>query len=82
MRQRILIEFAVEVPSEAVAGDVVTRIGREHSARLCEVLQSVTGYEPLSAPGRRGLQVGTEPVTWDPVEQDWVGSDDLVEGDE
>lgn len=80
MLQRVTIEFAVDVPNEGVAGDVMTRIRREHHAQLCEVLQSVTGYAPLVAPEQRGIIVGSEPVDWDEVEQDWVSLDD--EGDE
>jgi hypothetical protein len=76
MLQRVSIEFAVDVPNEGVAGDVETRIGHEHLARLCDVLQSVTGYEPLRAPGQRGLSVGAEAVTWSATEQDWVALDD------
>jgi len=79
MMQRVSIEFAVDVPNEDVARDVEIRIGREHLPRLCEVLQSVTGYEPLWAPGQRGLHVGTEPVTWSAVEQDWISPDDNVD---
>lgn len=75
MLQRVSIEFVVDVPNEGVAGDVETRIGREHHASLCNMLQSVTGYEPLWAPGQRGLSVGTEPVTWSATEEDWVPLD-------
>jgi hypothetical protein len=76
MRQQVLIEFVVDVPNEGVARDVETRIRYEHLARLCDELQSVTGYEPLRAPGQRGLYVTTEPVTWSPTEQEWVALDD------
>jgi hypothetical protein len=77
MMQRVSIEFVVDVPNEGVAGDVETRIGHEHLARLCDVLHSVTGHEPLRSPGQRGLYVATEPVTWSAAEQDWIGSDDV-----
>jgi hypothetical protein len=76
MMHRVLIEFAVDVPNDDVARDVETRIGHEHLARLCDVLQSITGHEPLRAPGQQGLYVGTEPVTWSAAEQDWVALDD------
>lgn len=76
MMHRVLVEFVVDLPNADVARDVETRIGSEHHARLCDVLQSVTGYEPLQAPGRPGLLVGTEPVTWNAGEQDWIGPDD------
>lgn len=77
--QRVVIEFVVEVPNADVAGDVETRISREHLARLCETFQAVTGYEPLSAPGRPGLLVATEPVTWNEGEQEWFGEDEVYE---
>jgi len=80
MMQRVLIEFVVEVPNMDVAGDVETRIGQEHQALLVDVLRSVTGYQPLQAPGKPGLYVGSEPVTWNAAESDWVGPDD--EGDD
>jgi hypothetical protein len=76
MFQRVLIEFVVEVPSMDVAGDVETRVGSEHQARLVDVLKGVTGYQPLQAPGRVGIYVGSEPVTWNPAEDDWIGPDD------
>jgi len=76
MMHRVLIEFVVDLPNPDVARDVETRIAREHHGKLCDVLQSVTGYEPLQAPGRSGLFVATEPVTWNPGEGDWVGPDD------
>lgn len=76
MMHQVLIEFVVDVPNEGVAGDVETRVGREHLDRLCDLLQSVTGFEPLRAPGQRGLYVATEPVAWSPTEQDWVALDD------
>ena len=83
MMQRVLIEFVVDLPNMDVASDVETRIGREHQARLCDVLQSVTGYQPLQIPGRLGLYVVTEPVTWDEDEQDWIGpEDDGDDGDD
>jgi hypothetical protein len=71
-----MIEFVVEVPNADVAGDVETRVAREHHDRLCETFKSVTGYEPHRAPGRPGFYVATEPVTWSESEQDWVGPDD------
>jgi hypothetical protein len=76
MTHRVMIEFVVDVPDENVAKDVVTRLAREHHARLCEVLQSVTGYAPIQVPGRQGIFVGIEPVEWDDKERDWVGPDD------
>jgi hypothetical protein len=76
MLQRVTIEFAVDIPNEGIARDVETRIQREHLAHLCSVLQAVTGYEPLLAPGQRGLNVGSEPVTWNTTERDWVALDD------
>jgi len=82
MMQRILIEFVVEIPNPDVAKDVETRIAREHQARLCDVLQSVTGYPPIRQPGKPGIYVATEPVTWNEAEQDWVGPDDVDEPDD
>ncbi len=82
MMQRVLIEFVIDIPNMGVAGDVETRIAREHHARLCDVLQSVTGYQPLQAPDRVGLYVATEPVTWDAAERDWIGPDDVDEPDD
>jgi hypothetical protein len=76
MLQRVTIEFVVDVPNEGVARDVETRIHREHHGRLCDALQSVTGFTPLLAPGQQGLAVGSEPVTWNAEEQDWVAVDD------
>jgi hypothetical protein len=76
MFQRVLVEFIVEVPNMDVAGDVETRIGSEHTARLCDVLQSMTGFQPLMKPGQPGLYVASEPVTWNQAEQDWIGPDD------
>jgi len=76
MLHRVTIEFAVDVPNESVARDVEIRIHREHHARLCDVLQSVTGYEPLLTPDQRGLAVSSEPVTWNVIEQDWIALDD------
>ncbi|HSX23316.1 MAG TPA: hypothetical protein VLE97_11135 [Gaiellaceae bacterium] len=76
MMQRVVIEFVVEVPNINVAGDVETRIEKEHHDRLCDVLQSVTGFKPMRAPGVAGLYVGSEPVTWNEAERDWVGPDD------
>ena len=82
MTHRVLIEFVVDVPNPGVARDVETRIVREHGARMCETLKSVTGYDPLSAPGRVGLLVAIEPVTWDAAERDWIGPDDNGESDD
>ena len=82
MQQRVLIEFVVEVPNADVARDVETRIAREHTAHLCEVFQSVTGYQPLRTPGNGGFYLATETVTWDEAEQDWVGPDDDDDDDE
>ncbi len=84
MMQRVLIEFVIDIPNAGVAGDVETRISREHRARLCDVLQSITGYPPFQAPNRPGLDVGTEPVTWDEGEREWVGpgDEDDDEGDD
>jgi len=76
MLQRVAIEFVVDVPNEDVARDVETRIHREHHARLCDVLQSVTGYTPLVSPNQPGIAVGSELVTWNAAEQDWVALDD------
>jgi hypothetical protein len=78
MMQRVMIEFVVDVPNAAVAGDVETRIGREHHDTLCEMLKSVTGYVPLCAPGQPGLLFDTEFVTWDAHSQEWINpaSDD------
>lgn len=73
---RVLIEFVVDLPNQDVATDVKTRIAREHTARLCDVLQSVTGYPPLMTPGSPGLYVATEPVTWNEAAGEWVGEDD------
>ena len=82
MMQRVLIEFVVEIPSLDVAKDVETRIAREHQARLCDVLQSVTGYPPIRQPGKTGIYVATEPVTWNEAEQFWVGPDDGDDDDD
>ena len=76
MYQRQLIEFIVEVPNEGVANDVKTRISKEHTARIAEMLQSVTGYQPIRQPGAPGFYLATEPVTWNDAEKDWVGPDD------
>jgi hypothetical protein len=73
MMHRVMIEFVVDVPNADVAKDVQTRLGREQLPRLCEVLTSVMGYEPLVAPGKSGLFVAAEPVTWSAAEQDWIG---------
>ena len=82
MMQRVLIEFILDLPNMDVAADVETRIGHEHQARLCDVLQSVTGYQPLQTPGRPGLFVATEPVTWNEAEQDWIGPEDEPDDDD
>jgi hypothetical protein len=82
MMQRVLIEFVVEVPNPDVARDVETRISREHTARLAETLQSITGYTPLRSPGNPGFMLMTEPVTWNPAERDWVGESDGEDDDE
>ena len=76
MMHRVLIEFVVDLPNPDVARDVTTRIAREHHARLCDVIKSVTGYEPLQTPNRAGLFVATEPVTWNASEKIWIGEDD------
>jgi hypothetical protein len=76
MMQRVLIEFVVEIPNADVAGDVETRLVREHHAHLCETFKSVTGYDPLLAPGRPGILIAHEPVTWSESEQDWIGEND------
>lgn len=76
MNTRVLIEFVVDVPNEGVARDVQTRLTREHHARLCEVLAEVMGYEPLQAPGKVGVLVALEGVTWLADLQDWVGDED------
>ena len=82
MMQRVIIEFVVDVPNADVAKDVETRIAREHQARLCDVLQSVTGYQPLRTPGTPGLYVAIEPVTWNEAERGWIGEDDVDEPDD
>ena len=82
MMQRVLIEFVVDVPNPDVARDVETRVYREHQARLCDVLQSITGYQPIRSPGKPGINVGTEPVTWNEAEQDWDGPDDDEDDDD
>ena len=82
MYQRQMIEFIVEVPNADVAGDVKTRIAKEHTAQIAEMLQSVTGYVPLRQPGAPGFYLATEPVTWDAKEGDWVGPEDDDEEDD
>lgn len=82
MMHRILIEFVVDVPNADVAGDVMTRLTREHPEKLRETLKSITGFDPLSAPGRIGILVGQEPVTWSAAEEDWIGEDDGNDGDD
>lgn len=76
MMQRFFIEFVVEVPNDAVAGDVETRLARENLPRLCDTLQELMGFAPLAAPGERGIRVAHEEVIWNPKEQDWLGEDD------
>ena len=82
MKQRVVIEFVVDVPNADVARDVETRVGREHHAKLCEVLKSVTGFEPFRTPDKPGLSVLSEPVTWSASEQDWIGPDDDDDDDD
>jgi hypothetical protein len=82
MMHRVLIEFAVDVPNPDVARDVETRLTLEHLGRMCETLKAVTGYEPQFAPGRTGLIVGIEPVTWDASAEEWIGPDDDVLDDD
>jgi len=76
MIQRVMIEFVVDVPNPDVARDVETRIAHEHTARLAETFQAVTGYAPFRTPGNPGFFLMTEPVTWDAKQQDWIGPDD------
>ena len=76
MHHRVLVEFVVDVPNESVARDVLTRIGREHQARVVETLAAVMGYVPLQAPDQPGIGVAQEPVTWNAAQKDWVGEDD------
>lgn len=76
MMQFVQIEFTVNVPNAAVAGDVETRLSREHYDKLREVLKSITGYDPLLSPDLPGLSIDSEIVTWDDREQDWARSDD------
>jgi hypothetical protein len=82
MYQRILIEFVVEVPNPDVARDVETRISREHTARLGDVFQSITGYQPIRSPGQPGFFLATEPVTWNEADKDWIGPDDADDDDD
>lgn len=82
MFQRVLIEFVVEVPNEGVARDVQTRIAKEHTARLGDVFQSVTGFQPVRKPGFPGFYCATEQVTWNEAEQDWIGPDDADDADD
>ena len=82
MYQRVVIEFIVEVPNMDIAGDVEKRISEEHTARLGDVFQSITGYQPLRTPGAPGFFLATEPVTWNEAEKDWVGPDDGPDDDE
>lgn len=82
MMYRLMIEFAVDVPNEGVAGDVATRL-HEHGLRLVETLAQMTGHAPLQAPDRPGFVVGgPELVHWDPKEQDWLGEDDDEDDDD
>lgn len=76
MYQRVLIEFVVEIPNEGVARDVQTRIAREHTARLGDVFQSVTGYLPQRKPNTPGFYCAAEIVTWNEAEAAWIGPDD------
>lgn len=76
MYQRVVIEFIVEVPNMDIAVDVEKRISEEHTARLGDVFQSITGYQPLRTPEAPGFYLATEPVTWNAAEKDWVGPDD------
>jgi hypothetical protein len=73
---RILIEFIVDVPSSGVARDVQTRLTREHHARLCEVLTSVMGYEPIQVPGKAEVLVAVENVSWDISDQEWISTEE------
>ena len=82
MYQRFLIEFAVEVPNGDVAGDVVTRLSRENYERMRDTLTSVTGFEPLRAPGMVGYLLAHEIVTWNDKEKDWIGPDDVDDDDD
>ena len=76
MNVRVLIEFVVDVQNTDVAGDVGTRLTREHHERLREIFRSVTGFEPLFSPGKPGFGVGLETVEWSDKEKDWAGDDD------
>ena len=76
MHLRVLIEFVVEVPNMDVAGDVQTRISREHTLRLGNEIQAITGFQPIRTPGQAGFFLATEPVTWNEAEKDWIGPDD------
>jgi hypothetical protein len=82
MMVRVTIEFVVDVPNMDVAGDVHTRLAREHHVKVREMLQAVTGYEPFAQPGRPGIAVGAESVTWSAEENDWVGDGDDDEDDD
>ena len=82
MMLRVLIEFVVDVPNTDVAGDVATRLTKEHHDHLLEVFESVTGFDPLFAPGRPGFGVGLETVEWSDKEKDWVGEDDDEDDDD
>lgn len=79
---RVLIEFVVDVPNSSVAHDVETRLAREHAAYVHDMLRSVTGYDPLSEPGRAGISVALEPVTWSSTKQEWVGDGDDDDDDD
>jgi hypothetical protein len=76
MKLRVMIEFVVDVPNEAVARDVGTRLIREQHERVREVLESVTGFPPSFTPSQPGFGVALETVTWNDKEKDWVGEDD------
>ena len=82
MMQRVLIEFVVDVPNTDVAGDVMTRLTREHATKMNEMIASVTGFAPMRAPGKPGLLVASEAVTWNEADQDWVGPDDDDDDDD
>ena len=81
MLVRMLIEFVVDVPNMDVAGDVHTRLAREHHVKVREMLKSVTGFEPFAQPGRPGIAVGGESVHWSAEENDWVSDDDDDDGE-
>jgi hypothetical protein len=76
MHCRVLIEFVVDVPNDGVANDVGTRLTQEQHMRVRDVIASVTGYEPLRAPGQPGFFVGIDEVQWNAKEKDWDEVDD------